>query len=236
MAKKSVSDLFTSEEFKNKITDIAKSYALPTLIASAGTGALGAYLASRNEIQHESPKARRKRILRSALFPSLTSLAIAGSIGTINALSGIDTDKEIDDPNSFNPGEAIFDTVVQNASIPVGTGLGLAHAGGSISFPQELKGKRGGKSSKNTAINKALLEFNTQDPSAINQFGTPEQLKKLEKTLRKNKVLAKILTHSPIKTLPRISFKRSMPAVAGLGTAGLLGGVLADKFVDSFLY
>lgn len=58
-------------------------YLIPALVATLGTGGVAAYIAGSKERVGESPAARRRRIIRATLLPTLT--AALGSAGLIGA-------------------------------------------------------------------------------------------------------------------------------------------------------
>lgn len=58
-------------------------YLIPALVATLGTGGVAAYIAGSKKRVGESPAARRRRIIRATLLPTLT--AALGSAGLIGA-------------------------------------------------------------------------------------------------------------------------------------------------------
>lgn len=78
-------------------------YWIPALVATLGTGGVAAYMAGNKKRVGESPSARRKRIIRSTLLPTLaTALGSAGLIGAsalwnTDADSYVGTGKKIDE-------------------------------------------------------------------------------------------------------------------------------------------
>lgn len=67
-------------------------YWIPALVATLGTGGLAAYMAGNKKRIGESPSARRKRIIRSTLLPTLA--AALGSTGLIGASALWNTDAD----------------------------------------------------------------------------------------------------------------------------------------------
>lgn len=117
-------DLFF-DQLKDNLADTASKYALPALLASLGTGAIGGFIARKNKIPLESKKARRKRILRSIFFPAVTTAGALTALGGMRALNAIDTDK-IDSAagvGTLGP----LDILAKNAMLPVGIGMGLQY-------------------------------------------------------------------------------------------------------------
>lgn len=205
---KDFTSLFTSEEFKKNIKDVAKSYALPTILTMLGTGAIGASAAARNEILHEAPSKRRKRILRSALFPALTTLGIAGTLGTTNALLDLDTKKIIDDKN-VPP--SVFDnflskvspTVLDYGAVPTGVGIAASKAGMKLGIPQ----------ADNDWGKKAILEFHTDTPNETIGLGKGKKFKW-------------------VKKLPKIGFKKGPLATLLYLLGGATAGTIVDKGIE----
>lgn len=67
-------------------------YWIPALVATLGTGGVAAYIAGNKKRVGESPSARRKRIIRSTLLPTLA--AALGSAGLIGASALWNTDAD----------------------------------------------------------------------------------------------------------------------------------------------
>jgi hypothetical protein len=226
---KTISDLFTSDEFKNSVTDVATKYALPALLLSAGTGLVGANLAAKNKISHEDKKSRRNRILRSALFPALTTLAAAGAFGGAKVLSDLDAQEIIDKPNEFWDIHPI-DFLAKNTATPLGMAAGASLAGGRIAFPTGAKGAKDPE---------GLLTFAVGEPNYEVSLGK-DFVKNTEKALAgkkkpSNKLLS-ILKSKGLKKLPRITFKSGPLAAPALLSAGTIGGVMADDLIEDLLY
>ena len=117
-------DLFF-DQLKDNLADTASKYALPALLASLGTGAIGGFIARKNKIPLESKKARRKRILRSIFFPAVTTAGALTALGGMRALHAVDTDK-IDiaaGVGTLGP----LDIIAKNAMLPAGIGMGLQY-------------------------------------------------------------------------------------------------------------
>lgn len=219
---------FGSKDFKESISNIAKDWALPALLATAGTGAIGGYLASRNRIGHETPNARRKRILRSALFPAATTAAALAALGGTAALGDVDTDK-FNENGLFGLGIHPVDFLAKNALIPLGAAAGGLASGAKIGMPE---GKGG--------TSKALFRFNVGEDGKIkstakglkNEFIKPKTIKNfLLKLNLKPETIAKIN-----KNLPRVVTKGSPLSTALWIGAGALGGAVADEAVNTVLY
>lgn len=70
-------------ELSNNIKQALGRYLVPALVATLGTGGVAAYMAGSKKRMGESPSARRRRIIRATLLPTLT--AALGSAGLIGA-------------------------------------------------------------------------------------------------------------------------------------------------------
>ena len=220
-------NLFQSEDFKEAINNLANTYAVPALLGIAGTGALGAHLAAKNEIGHESTKARRKRILRSALFPAATTAAALAALGGAAALSDIDTTK-IDNTGILDNIHPV-DFLAKNMLIPAGVIAGGLGAGIKAGIPEGRNG-----------TGKALLRFRVGDNGKTlesakdlkNDFLSPKTVENLLKNLGvKSKQAIDIR-----KKLPRIVSKRGPLATALWLAAGATGGAVADEITNTVLY
>lgn len=91
-------------------------YWIPALVATLGTGGVAAYMAGNKKRVGESPSARRKRIIRSTLLPTLaTALGSAGLIGAsalwnTDADSYVGTGKKIDEGNEVVTKEDVIES------------------------------------------------------------------------------------------------------------------------------
>lgn len=91
-------------------------YWIPALVATLGTGGIAAYMAGNKKRIGESPSARRKRIIRSTLLPTLaTALGSAGLIGAsalwnTDADSYVGTGKKIDEGNEVVTKEDVIES------------------------------------------------------------------------------------------------------------------------------
>lgn len=70
-------------ELTNNVKQALGRYLIPALVATLGTGGVAAYIAGSKKRMGESPAARRRRIIRATLLPTLT--AALGSAGLIGA-------------------------------------------------------------------------------------------------------------------------------------------------------
>lgn len=70
-------------ELTTNVKQALGRYLIPALIATLGTGGVASYIAGSKKRVGESPAARRRRIIRATLLPTLT--AALGSAGLIGA-------------------------------------------------------------------------------------------------------------------------------------------------------
>ena len=220
---KTILELFTSNKVKDNLKDIASKYALPALLASAGTGAIGGILASNNVIEHESKAARRKRILRSILFPALTTAAISGTAGLAGAVSDIDTeslDKAIgvSDDNRFL-------SAIKDSAKPLGALGGAAWGGGlEVSMP----------STKDSFLNSAKNKMQKATKSFKPNLFTPllYNAGTKESTIDGSKTLLRLLGEKGARFIPRARWNNKLGRTA-LGTLiGYLLGTGVEKGID----
>ena len=204
---KDFTELLTSDEFKNSLKNTAKDLAIPAIIATLGSGAVGSYLESKKEKDNESKSERRKRILKAALLPALTAATASAAFGGAKALSDVDTKKAIN--NMWENTDIIGNTIEYGA--PIGVGLGVG-------------GKTSGLDTKSLFKkdpDKALLRFfteNAENADDVFELGTKNNNSKLVKALRKIPV--------------RPAFKGSpLRAIVGTG-AGLGSAWLADTLLE----
>ena len=210
----SLDKIFKSDDFKKSVNKAIDTYALPTLLASLGAGAIGSYLSSKNKIRHESEKARRKRVLRSALTPALTAAAAVAALGGVDALSNLDAQKLIDDDGILSNIHPI-DFVLKNGAIPLGIALGINNA--KLSLVPKSKGTLDfGAANKNIKV-KDLGIFNTNVSKENPHIFGKELSKKFKK-------------------LPKIYTTKGLASVLGSLGLGLGGGVLADKAINTFFF
>lgn len=215
-----------SKDFKESISNMAKDWALPALLATAGTGAIGGYLASKNRIGHETPNARRKRILRSALFPAATTAAALAALGGSAALADVDTVK-IDEAKrglTENLGSKILKKIVGEHGTETGALIG---AGLIPSFTNQP--------------NDPLIRFNvdkkTGDIKPIaqglkNDFVASKDIKAfLRKLNLRPETIQKIN-----KAIPRFRTSRSPIGVLTGAGLGALAGALGENFSNTVLY
>lgn len=108
------------DDISSQLPNIAKTVALPAILAGAGTGALSAYMSSRARPQNEHPSQRRRRILRNALVGTL----LGGTAGATLPL-GMKTLSEpfIGEPQGVAPLQRILGFGLSNAA-PLAAGIG----------------------------------------------------------------------------------------------------------------
>lgn len=233
-----LSNLFNSAEFKDNIKNLAKTYALPALAATAGSGVLGGVLASKNEIPFESNRDRRMRILRSALFPALTTAGALTLLGGAAALSDVDTGK-IDEKLS---GVSLFDRLVQASPYPLGIGGGLAWAAkpqlelsygkkNSKEFKDLLKKVKNAKPEDTEFFNKWI----PHNESPFFTFGNKEV--KILPDKSKNKLVKDIQKFVASHKTPKLRFRNTDlgKIIVGL-LSGSLAGYAGDIAVNKVLY
>ncbi len=94
-------------------------YWIPALVATLGTGGVAAYMAGNKKRVGESPSARRKRIIRSTLLPTLAAaLGSAGLIGA-SALWNTDADSYVGTGKKIDEGkEEVTKEDVREATKP----------------------------------------------------------------------------------------------------------------------
>lgn len=219
-SEKTISDLVSSKEFLDNLGSLAKDYTLPAVLATAGTGILGASLASKNIIGHETKAERRKRILRSALFPALTTAAAITALGGAHAVSTLDPLK-LDETPSGNA----FDFIAKNIGIPAGVALGAKKTGLKVDL-FDTKTKEGLRKAKETPFIEFGKDLKPEDKN-FTGFG------KMPKANTKSSI-GKLIRK--IKTQPRISFKKGLLDTITLSALAGLGGYATDKFINTFLY
>lgn len=225
---KSLFDVFKTQKFKDNLSNMASKYAIPALLATAGTGAIGGLLASDNKIDFESPSDRRKRILRSTLFPALTTAGAIAAFGGAKALSDIDTN-EIDLATSGN-GDNILDKFIKNHGlIPLGTVAGLHASGTKIDIPSI-------KSKNPLAVRTAepLITFgvDAKGKNPIHQF---IDINKMRKSQEAGSIGRKIL-NAVAKYAPRVKSKGDVGKVLGLTLLGTTLGGISDDAANNILY
>lgn len=228
-----ITDYLKSDDFKDKLTETAKNFALPALLATVGSGAVGGYLASKNKIDFESPKERRKRILKSILFPAITGGAVAGLAGGASLLSDIDTEKI--DKKNVGSDDSILDFAAKNLLTPLGAGIGFMSGGGSISIPAISSGKGTNK------ITDALMSFGVQEKDGKevidSVIGRAGNIRKAINNLEKKYPIFKNLhLNKAMKVVPRVKTKSDIAKALGLTILGGLVGNLGDKATNTLLY
>lgn len=173
-------DLFF-DQLKDNLADTASKYALPALLASLGTGAIGGFIARKNKIPLESKKARRKRILRSIFFPAVTTAGALTALGGMRALNAIDTDK-IDTAagvGTLGP----LDIIAKNAMLPAGIGMGLQYG----AAPEFILPKSREEIIKNLGVSKKFDDLAKKETDLINKQNLiSNQLKKFVGRGKKN--------------------------------------------------
>lgn len=225
---KSLTDIFKSDKFKNSMSEMASKYALPALLATVGTGALGGVLSASNKIDFESPAARRKRILRSALFPALTTAGALAAFGGTKLLSDINT-SEIDKA-TIGETDNIVDKFIKNHGlVPLGAVLGFTGSGTEIGMPSA-------KSKNPLAIrpNDSLISFGV-DSKGRNPIHSLIDMGKVRHSAQKGTKVRAVLD-TLAKFTPRLRSRGSLGKVLGLTALGTIGGSIADDAANTVLY
>lgn len=130
-------------------------YWIPALVATLGTGGVAAYMAGNKKRVGESPSARRKRIIRSTLLPTLAAaLGSAGLIGAsalwnTDADSYVGTGKKIDEGKeeitkrdvrkALKPPEPTFAEKYIYPDMPKEPITGALGAGGSLALTKSFE-------------------------------------------------------------------------------------------------
>lgn len=222
-------------ELTNNVKQALGRYLIPALVATLGTGGVSAYIAGSKKRMGESPAARRRRIIRATLLPTLT--AALGSAGLIGASiigktspeSYFATDKLLDKGKDIT--EEKVESLVENLSNPSlsdqifnwenffkGTGATL---GGMLGL--KAKEKMGDAIVKN-------FGYDYPYKSGIKSLENVPKIS-ISKSPAAEKILNSIIGRTS-KTL-NSAVKRS-PALAALGLGGAAGYKAVDWVSDIF--
>lgn len=222
-------------ELTNNVKQALGRYLIPALVATLGTGGVAAYIAGSKKRMGESPAARRRRIIRATLLPTLT--AALGSAGLIGASiigktspeSYFATGKLLDKGNDIT--EEKVESLVENLSTPSlsdkifnwgnffkGTGTTL---GGMLGL--KAKEKMGDAIMKN-------FKYNYPYESGIKSLENVPKIS-ISKSPATEKILNSILGRTA-KTLN--SAVKGAPALAALGIGGAAGYKAVDWVSDLF--
>lgn len=227
--------VINNPEFRANGKQALSRYLIPALVATIGTGGIAAYIAGSKRRVGESPSARRKRIIRSTLLPTLA--AALGSAGLIGASTLWNTS-----PESFTATEKLLennkpvnyddvaDTVkdmndpgMLDSLIPT-WGTVLSGGGGA------LAGERVGAYVSNRFNLKN--PFEKSSPNVISKLKVPSFIAdKSPRTAEKlTNLLTKVKAYAPKSTDKVINgLVRRSPSLAVAGIGGLTGIRLWDN-------
>lgn len=232
-----LSTFFNNPVLRKNLSESFSKYLIPALFATAGT-ATGAYgIANSIKRVGETPETRRKRIIRSVLFP--TSLVGLGSLGLMGANALYNTDPttyEITE-NKLNNNEKLLDAA---ATIEAAKQLAEERgydSGDSLIGPlgwsgAAIGGGYGGYKGFTAPVSRmAVAELLAKQKSG--SIPTTAQFNKFYKILQRDAGLNHKMTQGFSLLHPtRNSGAIRLPRAAGKGVLGALAGLIAGSVAD----
>lgn len=187
----------------DQLADTFKSIALPAAAGAVGTGALTAYVTSKNNDPRETPQMRRKRILRNALMGTAVGAGVGATVPT-----GL---KTVAQPIFGGSKKApLFDRALDetaDAAISNAAPIGVGAVGGTMIARSQTKNRE-------NAVSQIFRDLDKhQVPGGLGEFvpNNPAQLRSLLLTPEgRNKVIT-MLAHRHQKGSPNIDTAGAVP-------------------------